>query len=452
VTDDLDLASESLDDLTTPSEQGERVTPTARLIGCAGSGKTYTLMARTKADRSYGLLTATTGIAAMNLGGGAVTLNSTLKYFDLASMRDAFLTGQLTRALHDIAKAYRWLIVEEYSMLEDLALEYLYRATVEANRYRDVETPLGILLVGDLAQLPPVSGRWCFGADCWPLFAANTERLTKVWRQNGGPFLDALNLMRLGDGRGAADCLDAAGVQWHTMRNEDFDGTTILPVNAQVNRHNELALSRLPGPRFQVTSRRWGKQRSEWGLNQRTHEWGIPPTKDLKVGASVMILSNAPDFHYVNGDGGHIVEHDTGSVVVRLFRNGGDVEISPLVRGVEQSSKPEDWDDRAPRLSPSEDTGEWLARPHYRGKARRYVTGQIEYLPLNLGYASSVHKSQSLTLDRTQVDFRHAFFRSPAMAYVALSRCRTLEGLRLVGQREVFVKTVNVDREILPWL
>ena len=135
MTDDLQLDLSTLD---LPSEQAERTTPCARLVGPAGSGKSYTLNARVVADPKYGLLTATTGISAMNLGGGCVTLNSTLGYFDLASMRDAFLTGQLARKLHTIAREYRWLVVEEYSMLEDLALDLLRKACDEANRYRDV--------------------------------------------------------------------------------------------------------------------------------------------------------------------------------------------------------------------------------------------------------------------------------------------------------------------------
>lgn len=394
----------------------------------------------------------------MNLGGGAVTLNSLLGYFDLPSMSEAFLTGQLSRKLHQIAREYRWLVVEEYSMLEDLALDLLRKACDEANRYRDVPHPLGILLVGDLAQLPPVSGRWSFRADCWPDFAATTERLTKVWRQDGGPFLDALNALRVGDGALAATLLTDAGVQWHTRVDPDFDGTTILPKNRNVNAYNDHMLLHLKRPSFTIAARRWGRQRREWGLSTKTKEWGIPPTRTLKLGATVMILSNAPDFHYVNGDSGHIVDRyesssgATESVDIELFRTKEIVSIGKLVRGVEVSAKPDDWDDRSPRLSPGEDEGGWLPQPHYRGKARRYVLGQIEYLPLNLAYASTVHKSQSLTLDLVQCDFRDNFFGAPSMLYTAMSRCRSLKGLRLVGQREVFIKRAKIDYEILPWL
>lgn len=450
--------SDAMDELSALLEDDsreDRPVPCARLIGCAGTGKSYTLNTRTNADSHYGLLTATTGIASVNLGGGARTLNSALGFFDTASMRDCYLGGQMVRRLHPIALNYRWLIVEEYSMLVAEQLSILHRAVAEANRYRDVESPLGILLVGDLAQLPPVKGAWCFDSDVWPEFASHTERLDKVWRQNGGPFLDALNHIRAGRGRAAVDILLGAGARFHTQVHTEFDGTTILPKNAMVNRYNMLALDRLPGPKVTVTARRWGKLRPEWGENKMTHEWGIPPSREYKVGALVMILANRPDFSVVNGDCGHIVAYeksgDDGECFhVEMIRTGKVEVITKTVRPVEEYDEPEGFS--GPKISADEDECEYIAEPHYRRKTRKYVVGQVEYFALNLAYASTVHKSQSLTLDRVQADFRDSFFGEKAMMYVALSRCRTLEGLRLVGSPERFIERVNIDRRILPWL
>lgn len=339
-------------------------------------------------------------------------------------------------------------------MLHGDQLDIIHRGVREANRYADMEgRPLGVLLVGDLAQLPPVKGPWVFTADCWDSFAANTERLTKVWRQDGGPFLDALNALRRGHGGGATDLLIGAGAEWHTQLDNEFDGTTILPKNDMVNRYNSLALSRVRGKAFTVSSRRWGMQRREWGENPWTHEWGIPPRLDLKLGALVMVLANSPDFSVVNGDTGHIEEWDeqSGQVTVKLLRTGALTPIASIVRGIEESDPPpgqdaKDW----PRTS--DECAEWLPRPHYRRRVRRYVTGQIQYLPLRLAYASTVHKSQSLTLDRIQVDIRDRFFGQPAMEYVALSRVRTLAGLRIVGSPERFAAQCSVDERVIPWL
>src|SRR6266851_9193575 len=87
--------------------------PCERLIGCAGTGKTYQLLKRTQEDPSFGILTSTTGISAVNLG--AITVHSTLRYSTTEVLKDVYLSGRLQRTLHAIAVKYRRLIVEEYS-------------------------------------------------------------------------------------------------------------------------------------------------------------------------------------------------------------------------------------------------------------------------------------------------------------------------------------------------
>ena len=428
--------------------------------GVAGSGKTHNAVAAVAADPSHGVLSSTTGISAVNLG--AITINSLLKYSDLAVMRDHFLTGALQRAIHPLAKQFRWLIIDEVSMFSADAMDILHRAVEEANRYADVVTPMGIHIIGDFCQLPPVKAPWVFTAGCWDRFRESTETLTKVWRQDGGRFLDALNLVRRGEGSAAVEVLTSAGAVFHSALDTEFEGTTILPRNDQVSRYNALALDRVPGQKFKVASRRWGQQRSEWGQSSRTKEWGVPPEVELKVGAYVMLLANAPDFEYVNGDCGWIISGgptsyktmcigDDDPLVIKLVRTSKEIELSPLVRGVESSDRPAGWSSTV-KVPASEDDGGWRPQPHYRGRVKRWVTGQIEYFPLRLAYGTTVHKSQSLTLDRVQLDFRNRFFEQPAMLYTAMSRCRTLAGLRIIGQPEVFAKHCKFDERVREWL
>lgn len=451
--DDLAVPEPLSDEL---AEATDRPVPCENISGKAGVGKTYGIMRAVEGDPSYGLLSSTTGISAVNLG--AITIHSTLRYADTASLRDAYLSGRLTRRLHEIALEKRRLIIDEKSMADAAQLDMWYRGVEDANRYKDVIEPLGITLVGDFGQLPPVNAEWAFTADCWHHFADNTTRLDKVWRQDNGPFLDALNLAREGRGRDAADVLLAAGARFHTAANSEFDGTTILPENKMVNRYNEMALDRLPGKRFTVTARRWGQQRAEWKKKFKKRqsdpdEWGIWPSMDFKIGAWVTIKSNARDFSVVNGDCGHVVDRDEDSINVHLVRTDKIVSIERLVRGVEVRDRPEDWPSNAPRIPKAEDDGSvYIDRLHFRGGARRYVLGQIEYFPLSLAYASTVHRSQGLTLDRVQVDFRGWFFGKPAMLYTSLSRARTLDGLRLVGMREIFAKHCTVDPKVKEWL
>jgi len=420
----------------------ERPPHCSYLCGRAGTGKTTLIRERVEADPSYGIVGASTGISAVNIG--ATTVNSLLRYFNTASLRDAFLQGHLTRTLHTLAKKHRRLIIEEASMLSGTQLDILYRAISEANRYKET-MPMGLMCVGDLGQLPPVNEPWIFDAQCWEHFAGNTERLEKIWRQDDAAFISALNHARAGDGTAAVRILDSLDVVWHSQRDLDFDGTTIVPKNDMVSRHNAMILDRMPGTAISVPSHRWGQQRSEWGQSQRTREWGIPPAVMLKPGAYVMCLANASKLKYANGDCGHVVEVTPAGVEVELVRTGNVELVEPVVRDVAQYEKPagtfEAVDEPDPR---------YLARPHRRGD--KYVTGQIEYMPLRLAWASTCHKSQGLSLDKCQVDFRDSFFSSAGMLYVSLSRCRTLQGLRLVGDRDRFVKQCKSDPRVAEWL
>jgi ATP-dependent DNA helicase PIF1 len=447
--DEVQLDDAALDEPSDETIDFERVAPCEYITGRAGTGKTYMTKLADAADSKYGLLSATTGIAAINIG--ATTVHSILKYSDTDSLRDNYLSGRLTRTLHEIALRKRRLVVDECSMIDARQLDLWYRAVAEVNRFKDVEQPFGITIVGDFGQLPPVKAPWAFDASCWGEFAARTTHLTKVWRQDAGPFLEALNAARVGNGGLAAEILTGLGVTWHTSTNQEFDGTTILPRNQQVNRYNDMALDRVKGARFAVTSRRWGRQRSEWGENQKTHEWGIPPRAEFKVGAYVMILSNAPSFEWCNGDCGHVMAYENDAFHIRLKRNDKVVEIDRIVRGVEDYRKPADpWTGR--RVPKAEDRGEYIPEPHFRGAVRRYVSGQVEFFPVKLAYASTVHKSQGLTLDVCQIDIRDHFFREPAMEYVALSRVRAVEGLRIVGMREVFANHCRANQRVREWL
>jgi ATP-dependent DNA helicase PIF1 len=420
--------------------------PCEFVTGCAGTGKTFNCRERIAADPSWGLLTSTTGISAVNLG--TITLNSCLRFFDTASLRDAYLNGSLIRRLREIREHYRRLVVDEISMMDGEQLGILVRAALEANSYLSKQPPIGLYLTGDFCQLPPVKAKWVFESDEWHRFEAATTRLTKVWRQGLGPFLDALNFARAGNGAEASEILSHEGLEWHSALDTHFDGTTIVSKNDQVSRYNGMALDLLPGALLTVESRRWGKQRSEWGQNRRTGEWGIPPRLGFKLGALVMLLANSYDEErnlvYANGDTGHIRSYEHGVIGVELVRNGELVEVGRIRRDVSATEKPSGTTDVG--------HGEWMARPHWQPNNKRYVEGQVEYYPMRLAYASSVHKSQGLSLDRIQVDIRDQFFGQPAMAYTALSRCRTLQGLRIVGQRERFVKNCNIDERVRPWL
>lgn len=409
--------------------------------GAAGTGKTYYWRERIREDPGEGELCATTGIAGVNLG--TVTINSRLRYFDTESMINAYVSGRLVSRLARMGSAVRNLIIDEVSMMPAEQLDTLYQAVQEANRRKMVTKTnpdgLGIVLVGDLCQLPPIKAKWIFDAECWPRFDEGTERLEKNWRQADEEFLTAINHLRAGRGAEGASALRGTETEFSSALDLHFPGTTIMAKNDEVDRFNWQALQRVAGEKFVVNSRRWhvAKPPGEWK--------NVPERLELKVGAYVMILANdTREFTYANGDCGLIVGRDSSSVQVRLARNDEVVEIGSIERKVH--SPDNDFNDTNLPRSPT-----W-GSPWFDEQAEKYCIGAVRYLPLRLAWASTVHKSQGLTLDRVQLDLRNHFFSQPAMAYVAVSRCRTPEGLRIVGDEKLLASRCRIDPRVGKWV
>lgn len=435
----------------------EGTVPVKFLTGSAGSGKTYAIREQIAKDPRFAVLAATTGIAAVNLG--AITLNSLLKYFDTRSLEEAFFNGWLVRILGKLAMdGYKWLAIDEISMMAGEQLDILYQAMKQLNEVRAMsgEAPLGLLLTGDFCQLPPIKSKWAFEADCWPFFEAQTERLTKIWRQSDAKFLEAVNHIRSGRGMVGATMLSQMGVEFVKHADTAFAGTTIIAKNDAVDNFNWLCHSKLPGVPATVQSVRWmGRGR------QLPSEWKhIPSQLKLKPKAYVMIINNdTPKFTYVNGDCGHITGYDSSSQTfgVRLVRNQEEVEIGAITRKVTQHEPPDEvllahpemGEDELRKLPFEPGVPYWDVNQGRRGM---WVTGAITFNPLNLAYASTVHKCQGLTLDRVQLDLNQHFMTAPSMVYVAISRCKTPQGLRIIGSPALLGSRVKVDPAVLKWL
>lgn len=414
------------------------------ITGAAGTGKTYLVRERIAADSKEGVLCATTGIAAVNLG--TITINALLKYFDTDSLSNAYISGRLTSRLAALAKQYRNVYVDEVSMMAAEQLDTLYQAVRAANCQKGVQKVnpdgLGICLTGDFAQLPPIKARWAFEAECWGEFEQTVVKLEKNWRQGEGDFLAAINLLRHGQGDEGAAALASTVTNFTNALDLEFDGTTIMSRNDEVDRFNWVALRRLKSKSFTVGSKRWS-------LTFPPGEWKLIPAElELKIGAYVMILSNARDFSYANGDCGWVEDRGANSISIRLARNEKVVEVALIDRHVHSTGEIEGVDETTKVTKAPSHWGQ----PWWDEKAERYVVGTVRYLPLRLAWASTVHKSQGLTLDRVQLDIRNAFFGHPAMSYVAVSRCRTAQGLRIVGSEKLLAQRCRIDPKIGRWV
>lgn len=466
------------DDLSLEILQGDEIeqgalysTPCSYIGGCAGTGKSFHVRQQIEQDPQFAVLSSSTGVSAVNLN--ATTIHSLLGFFDTDSLRTAYHRGFAPRALRRLMDdGYRNVVIDECSMISNATLDLLVCVFDDVNEGRAAGTaPIGLVLVGDFAQLPAIADKprgwqkgtrrkadptpWAFKSESWPRFAQNVTRLTKIWRQDNPTFLAALNHARAGQGDPAVSALRAAGADFASGVNMEFDGTTIVGTNEEADRINREALLRVQGRGILLPARRWGNNRYEW-----KH---IPEKTILKENAYVTLLANKKinqrDFEYVNGDCAWVrsIQPSTDkssppTIMVELVRTGQEVAVGPLVRHLDHYEKPSGVKDVA-TVSASEDTGGYLERVHYRSKERRYVTGQVMYYPIRLAYASTCHRAQGLTLDRVQIDTRHWMWqKQAAMLYVACSRARTPQGLRLVGMPEKIAKCFVCDEKVRPWL
>ena len=453
---------------------------TGAILGPAGTGKTTKLMkasaehdeGRGPGDKKWALLAATTGIAAVNLGSGVSTINSALRYFDTASLQEASNLGRLRKTLDSIAKDHKLLVIDELSMLDGEQLDILHLDLVRHNDRS--KNKLGLMVTGDFLQLPPIKAKWAFDALAWAHYEANLEQLTKIYRQQDPKFRDAMGHFRHGDGAAGVPLLKDAGVEFTNSLDLHFPGTTIMAKNDEVIRYNAIRMGQIQKPLISVNNFRWGKPDGSW-----KH---IPNLFEIKETALVMILANdAPDFNYANGDLGTVVQAnpEDNTFHIELARTDETVRIGRVRRRSMAIKHPKGkqktdagvtkWSAWVPIEVPKRDeagfeTGEMRTvmipneepepwdMEYWDPEAGKWCLGAIDYFPLRLGYATTVHKSQGLTLDKVQINPRSNFFGSPGMAYVALSRARSPEGMRVVSNPAQLAKRVIMAEGVDRWV
>ena len=280
----------------------------------------------------------------------------------------------------------------------------------------------------------------------WDRFAPRRTILEKVWRQADQHFIHGLQAVRMGD---ATEALRVFTPDlFHTTIDDGYAGSTIFAKNLAVANYNQIRLDHLMTPVVTCTSSRWGKERGDWKL--------IPKTLRLKEGALVMILANhrvdygTPEerYKYVNGDLGRFHGFDNdGDPIIDLQRTGEAVSVTAITRECLEPLTP----DRRKLLQDERDaTGLIGESPRIKGKHE--IVGEVTYTPLRLAWGTTTHKSQGLTLDSCQINLSDGFFKYPGMLFVALSRARTLEGLRLVGTPQQFAQRCVVNPMVRPWL
>ncbi len=399
------------------------------LTGKAGTGKTTFLKTVVERSHKRPIVVAPTGVAAINAGG--VTIHS---FFQLPL--SPYIPGTNTKERFDFSKQKRQLIasvdlliIDEISMVRSDVLDAIDNVL---RHYRDHAKPFGgvqLLMIGDLAQLTPVvtphdeqllknyyDTPYFFGSKALQQIDYVTIQLEKIYRQQDDKFLSILNDIR--QGNPSTQTLQLLNSRYVAPpAGQSFIRLTTH--NQLADQYNEIELSRLKGKVF------WYKAEVDGTFPETSYP--TSSTMVLKVGAQVMFIKNDPtgQHRYYNGRIGHVTYLDEKKVQVLCEGDENAIDVEPL-----------EWENA--RYTINAETRE----------IETDVLGVFRQLPLRLAWAITIHKSQGLTFDRVVIDAGLSF--APGQVYVALSRCRTLEGLFLATciESRAIINDQRVDNYI----
>lgn len=398
------------------------------LTGKAGTGKTTFLRDVVRHTKKKCIVLAPTGIAAVNAG--AMTIHSFFQ-FGLGPFVNGVIEPKsdfrINKSKLELIRNLQLLIIDEVSMVRADLMDHI---DVELRRIRRNSKPFGgvqLLMIGDLQQLPPIAHGgedellrqyyktlYFFSSAALKSMKYSCIELKTVYRQTDGHFINILNHAR--------EC---------TLTNQDIsdlntryipdfspkpeDGyIRLMTHNRQVDYINATEMAKLDSHPFTFEAAVTGTFPEE--------SYPTANSLTLKKGAQVMFIKNDPERRFINGTLGEVRSIDKNCIAVRLAESGKTIEVEPM-----------EWQNI--RYQFDEETKEISSKQ----------IGRFKQYPLKAAWAITVHKSQGLTFDKAIIDVHAAF--SPGQAYVALSRCRTLEGLVLSSpvSASVFMKDKAVD-------
>ena len=398
------------------------------LTGKAGTGKTTFLREVVRYTKKKCIVLAPTGIAAVNAG--AMTIHSFFQ-FGLGPFVQGVIEPKsdfrINKSKLELIRHLQLLIIDEVSMVRADLMDHI---DVELRRIRRNSKPFGgvqLLMIGDLQQLPPIAHGgedellrqyyktlYFFSSVALKSMKYSCIELKNVYRQTDRHFIDILNHARncTLTSQDISD-LNARYISGFSPKPED-GYIRLMTHNRQVDYVNETELEKLDSKPYTFVAAVSGTFPEE-----------SYPTADsltLKKGAQVMFIKNDPERRFINGTLGEVKSIDKNSIAVRLAESGAIIDVEPM----EWQNIRYQFDEESKEISSKQ-------------------IGRFKQYPLKAAWAITVHKSQGLTFDKAIIDVHAAF--SPGQAYVALSRCRTLDGLVLSSpvSASVFMRDNAVD-------
>lgn len=389
------------------------------LTGSAGSGKTFLLNKYINYLKNSGVetgITASTGIAATHMNG--MTIHS----WSGIGIKEKLTDNDLAKILKKRRLARRFektkvLIIDEVSMLHSFQLDMVDKV---CKLFKQHDKPFGgmqIVLCGDFFQLPPVGRggkeiKFINQSDIWKKMDLKVCYLSEQHRQKSGELENILNDLRS----------NKVGEQTFAPLRKRYkrnvagadNPTKLYTHNVDVDFINNQELGKLSRKEnvYQMSSS--GAKKLVDVLKKNCL---APEALRLKKGANVMFIKNNFELGYVNGTLGTIIGFESsGAPIVKTFK-GNRIVASPESWVIEEDGK-----ERA----------------------------KIMQIPLRLAWAITVHKSQGMTLDAAEIDLSKSFVEG--MGYVALSRLRSLGGLKLMGLNELALKVKEEALKLDRWL
>jgi ATP-dependent DNA helicase PIF1 len=387
------------------------------LTGPAGTGKTFTIRKviqwlKTQ-DIHFGI-TATTGSAALLIGGR--TLHSYLG-IGINKKTSTEMAKYMRKDVKNKLKALDFLIIDEISMLNNEMFVDISHLLCIIKGNTEPFGGVQVLLCGDFCQLPPVEPDYAFMCEEWERAGLTTITLTQSYRQ-GDDLAFFQMLQRLRFAKPSREDISSLRSRVNlSYDDQDINPTRLYALNRDVEKINIHAYNGL------VEQGRRNMAYKSTYTNKEAKDWaeacGIPEVVYLCEGCQVVLTRNLDsEAGLVNGSRGVVVSVGSEGPFVR-FLNNRTVQIGFATAEMEQKN--------------------------LLAANQKVNPVTVDYMPIRLAYALTIHKSQGMTLDAVEIDLGYSIF-SPGQAYTALSRAKNLDSVWITKFTPASFKT---DQEVL---